>query len=197
MIRPPCVPSSRKASRSDGSMIWQNASALREALPPSSGSIPERSPVAAGKAGSLPRNQALSTIWRCFTSTSLMSLVIPRRCGTGLTRPNRISEMSPLALLDTAAGLKEVDQLLGRIEHGDFVRNEQAGIADLNAWKRILSSAGVSPGANTRKRLRPSAAKGPRIPGVRTKPGYRSSIPVPRSPYAPWKSSSIPGAAKH
>ena len=30
------------------------------------------------------------------------------------------SEMSPLALLDTAPGLKEVDQLLGRIEHGVF-----------------------------------------------------------------------------
>jgi putative toxin-antitoxin system antitoxin component (TIGR02293 family) len=30
------------------------------------------------------------------------------------------SEMSPLALLDTAPGLKEVDHLLGRIEHGVF-----------------------------------------------------------------------------
>jgi putative toxin-antitoxin system antitoxin component (TIGR02293 family) len=30
------------------------------------------------------------------------------------------SEMSPLALLDTAPGMKEVDHLLGRIEHGVF-----------------------------------------------------------------------------
>src|ERR1700730_442431 len=30
------------------------------------------------------------------------------------------SDMSPLALLDTAPGMKEVDHLLGRIEHGVF-----------------------------------------------------------------------------
>jgi putative toxin-antitoxin system antitoxin component (TIGR02293 family) len=30
------------------------------------------------------------------------------------------ADVSPLALLDTAPGIKEVDQLLGRIEHGVF-----------------------------------------------------------------------------
>jgi putative toxin-antitoxin system antitoxin component (TIGR02293 family) len=36
------------------------------------------------------------------------------------TEEDDFSGMKPIKLLDTASGIKEVDQLLGRIEHGVF-----------------------------------------------------------------------------
>jgi putative toxin-antitoxin system antitoxin component (TIGR02293 family) len=36
------------------------------------------------------------------------------------TEEDDFSGMKPIELLDTASGIKEVDQLLGRIEHGVF-----------------------------------------------------------------------------
>jgi putative toxin-antitoxin system antitoxin component (TIGR02293 family) len=36
------------------------------------------------------------------------------------TQEDDFSGMKPIELLDTASGIKEVDQLLGRIEHGSL-----------------------------------------------------------------------------
>ena len=53
------------------------------------------------------------------TVTAHAERVFGKRAATWLRRPSRaLGGAAPLALLDSEAGAKAVDDLLGRIEHG-------------------------------------------------------------------------------
>jgi uncharacterized protein (DUF2384 family) len=61
-----------------------------------------------------------SATWPCFTSTRSLSGDTESVRHWFNTEEVDFSGMKPIELLDTASGIKEVDQLLGRIEHGVF-----------------------------------------------------------------------------